>query len=555
MATPKNPPLQRSGLSVLALFSASIVTAAVMTVLRLPTVGLPAVFVAFLALALVGFRNVRIATDPAPLRFWEKAVITIAVVLQIVRLVPYALQYLDGTLVAAVNFDDNWHFQEVASLVTSKTFPPMLNFRPDTALHFYYVAWMPAAAFADLFALFGAPLVKLSYALGTLLLGGAAAVVLLLFLRHTLAPHRRGVAFVALFLVGAVPDGAVVIARLLSGTLASAARDPEWWQLGFGVPNQISALSTLVVWVPHHLTSAIALLLAVVITTEPRTLKPRPSFVAFAAAGLLVGVSVYSSAFAVIGGVVALSPLLFRLVASRATVLPATLAAATALLVGLPLAYLYLGSEAAGGFRLFEVFQRWHETFGSVPLALVGHVFAFVFLMAEVGWLAAWALFARDAPRRSVLGQCAVAASLYLLATVVVTFSGANNVSMRGAIVPTIVIAAFWARAVVPDEAGETPWRLPRKALAVLVPAAVLAVVAHVYEIGRHLHESATAIAYSGETDACKDWVMRVNAGLASPTDEARKTCVDDKTVYGIERPFFKDTLARPDRELMGHGP
>jgi hypothetical protein len=549
--------LARSALATLTLLAASVCTAAAMTALRLPTGLVPLVFALLVAAGAIVFRRLPLVADASGLRWWEGALIGWAALIQLVRLVPYTAQYVTGHLGAAVNYDDNWHFQELASLVHSDRFPPLLNYQPDTHLHFYYVAWMPAAALGELFALAGASWLKIAYGAGTLLLGLAAAVILILVLRHALEQRQRGPALAALLVAGAVPDGIAVLARWIGGLAATPAdwlAHAEWWQLGFGIPNQISSLTTLLVWVPHHLISGMALLLAVVVATEPRTLAPRTSLMAMAAAGLLVAFSAFSSVFACMGGLVALSPLLVGFVVHRRTLVASMVAILTALVVAVPLAYLYLEADSAGGFRFFLIYTRWAEIFGGTAAGLAGLGLATAFVMAEVGWLAWLALRPPPSPLTSPLGRCAVASAAWLAATVVVSFSGANNLAMRGSIVPVVLIATYWAQARIAGSAsGEPRWSRPAVAAAVLV--AVLAGATHLNEALRHGRNSIDAVAYAAETEACKARITAANAGPPGLVDPSAWGCRDTYSVYGLERPFFKRDLGEPDRELMGRGP
>ncbi|NVO16844.1 MAG: hypothetical protein HXX10_22700 [Rhodoplanes sp.] len=549
--------LARSALAALALLAASVCTAAVMTALRLPTGLLPPVFALLLVAGAVAFSRLPLVADASGPRWFEGALIGWAALIQLVRLVPYTAQYVTGHLGAAVNYDDNWHFQELASLVHGARFPPLLNYQPDTHLHFYYVAWMPAAALGELFGLAGVSWLKIAYGAGTLLLGVAAAVILIVFLRHALEQRQRGPALTALLLAGAVPDGIAVLARWIGGLAATPAdwlAHAEWWQLEFGIPNQISSLTTLLIWVPHHLISGMALLLAVVVATEPRTLAPRASLVAMAAAGLLVGFSAFSSVFACMGGLFALSPLFARFVVRRRTFLASLTAIAAAAVVAAPLAYLYLNADSSGGFRLFLIFTRWRGQFGSAAAGFAGLGLAAAFVMAEVGWLAWLALRPPPSPLESPLGRCAVAATIWLAATVVVSFSGANNLAMRGSIVPVVLIATYWAQArVAASASGEPRWSRPALAAAALV--ALLAGATHLNEALRHGRNSLDAIAYAAETEACKARIMAANAGAPGEVDPSAWGCRDTYSVYGLERPFHKRDLGEPDRELMGRGP
>lgn len=545
--------LSRVILAVLSLLVASVCSAAVSTALRLPSDLTPAIFAASALAAGLAFRHLPLVNAREPLRWFEAALIGWAALLAVLRLIPYTAQSLTGRLAGAVHFDDNWHFQELASLVTSDRFPPLLNFQPDTHLHFYYVAWMPAAAVAELFQLLDVSAIKLAYGIGALLLDLSAVLIVVVFLRHVVAPGRRGAAVVALLLAGAVPDGVAVLGRWATAVATGdAPRDwlahAEWWQVGYGIPNQLSNLTTLLVWVPHHLIGGTALLLAVVVATEPLTLKPRAAPTAMLAAGLLVGFAAFASVFALIGGLVALSPLLMRF----ATRPMAVVALGAAALVATPLAYLYLHADSAGGFQLFLIFTRWSELFGTPVAGFAGLTVAALFITAEIGWLAGWALRPPPSPFASPLGRCAVAATVFLASTVAVGFSGANNYVMRGAVVPIVLVAAYWAQ-VRAD--GIALSRQSRSVVAVAVLVVLLGAVAHLAEAVRHGRDSLAAITLADETEACKAAIMAANAGPPGRVDPDGFGCRGLYSLYGLERPFVKRRLEEPDRELMGRGP
>ncbi len=269
---------------------------------------LPFVFAATVGFAQSSSENLT-SSKGAALTPVEYALLAYAAIIGVVRLIPYTLQYVDHSLVGAVNYDDHFHFQELASLVNTERFPPRLNFNPESYLHFYYLPWIPAAALSDILKLVtGQSFLKLTYGLDALFLDLSATFIFIAFARHVLDERARNLAILAALLAGAVVEGMFEITDLVQGKL----EHDEWWQTGLHMTNQFSMWTTLVVWVPHHLISAMALLLAVVVATEPLTLNPRTSFAAQAAAGLLLGFALFSSIFAFIGGMLALAPLLLR---------------------------------------------------------------------------------------------------------------------------------------------------------------------------------------------------------------------------------------------------
>ena len=531
----------------------SLATASLMTALSLATDWLPWLFLTFYGLAYWAFSGLVPAYEPPGLDRWERALITFALLIGMMRLAPYALQSITGDFAPAVTGDDDWHFQELASLVTSERFPPRLNFAPDHFLHFYYLPWMPGAAIATLSdTLTGTYALKLAYGLTALLINFAAAAILIQFVRHVLGREARTLALVGIALAGAIPDGLFAVLSWMQGHLVHA----EWWQDRFGIHNQFSTLTTTLIWVPHHVIAAAALLLAVVLVTEPRTLVLKTTSRPYAAAGLLVGFAAFSSIFVVIGAFVAFLPLLFRLI--RQPRCAAIAIAATA--VSIPLAYIYLNAEASSGFLFFAPFESWRQKIGGMHWGILGTLTALIFMIADTGWMA---IHAQNVSRSSnaapsplrPLGLCSAA---YLASTAVLSFDVWNNFAMRGAMVPTVLIACWWASALAPhyaspvrDAAAQIVYGRWKPAAVVL---AVLALATHANEFAtfaRSCGRSLTAI-----TDDCQRRILAANGARATPLDARLLTeCRDHLALYSLERPFTKPVLQPEDRELLGPGP
>ena len=370
--------------AVAATMVAACLTAGLMTLLELSGAALPAMFVLVLAAVAWGLGRLDVDWRQPKLEAWEKALVGFAAAVALLRLAPYAYQYIAGVLVAPITWDDNWQFQEVASLVNAERYPPRLNFKPDSYFHFYYVPWVPAAALASVFkSVTGMAMIKLAYALGALGLCLSIAWVLIVAIRHLVPAEGRRSAMAALVIAGAAVDGLFAIRHLVA---LGHPLHAEWWQNGLMVANSFSALSTSLIWVPHHLTGAMAVLLALVVATESQTLALRNGRAPFVLAGLLMAVAAYSSVFAFIGGMLALLPLVWELVQSRDKSRLGWLALGF-VVPALPLAYIYLGSEARGGVVIAQAFTAWSQQTGRPVMGLVGVVIAFVLMMLEVGWL------------------------------------------------------------------------------------------------------------------------------------------------------------------------
>ena len=543
--------------AIAATMVAACLTAGLMTLMQLSSAALPVVFVVVLAAVAWGLGRLDFDWRQPKLEAWEKALIGFAAAVALLRLAPYAYQYLAGVLVAPITWDDNWHFQEVASLVNAERYPPRLNFNPDSYFHFYYVPWVPAAALASLLqSLTGLAMIKLAYALGALGLCLAIAWGLIVAIRHLVPRDGRRWTMAALLIAGAAVDGLFAIRHFVA---LGHPMHAEWWQNGLLIANSFSALSSSLIWVPHHMMGAMAVLLALVVATEPMTLALKWGWAPFVLAGLLMAVAAFSSVFAFIGGVLALLPLIWELLRSKdksrlgwlvlGFVVPA-----------LPLAYLYLGSEARGGVVIGQAFEAWSHQTGKPVMGLVGVVIAFVLMMLEVGWLF---LIGKGLDRGEEDGarlrSVAVVAMLVLASTAVIGFSGSNNWALRATIVPVVLLAIYVGRGFAAGTGGGA--RLDRAVISKAGIAALgLAGVAHLNEVTLLIGASARSPAFAAETATCKADIMKYNQTYkredrtAGSIEASLAGCRNELSPYHVERPFTKASISVVDRELMGRG-
>ncbi len=533
---------------------AIVISTAIMAAFRLPSSTLPLILAATGALLFYLFRRLRIVGDASSLTGWEWAFLLYSALIGVVRLLPFIHQHAFGQLSAAAIWDDNWHFQELASLINSETFPPVLNYEPTSYFHYYYLPWIPAAALSDLLrAVTGHIFLKLTFGLDALLLDFSVGVLVILFLRHLLAPAQRPLALLAVLLAGAVPDGLYSIWKIAKGILSHS----EWWQPLVGGINQYSAWTTLLIWVPQHMISAGAILLGLVILTEPSTLAPRRSLLSSIAAGVVASFALYSSIFVCVGAFIALVPLLWRW---RVPPVLVVAFVATTAIVSLPLAYIYLGANAATALY-GEAFDLWHGRFGSLAMGVVGVAANIVFMLAEIGWLVLHAaIMARKHPAdRSVLATLAASSFVFLLITVFLSYPEANQFAFRGSIVPTVLICCYWAqqleRTRAADLGRQNGWhRYASTAIGIGVVA--LGGAAHLNELANWSRDSVTATTYALETRECKELVMKVNTSSGYLADVSPLSQCRDKYIwYNIERLFTKPTLSAADRQLRGRQP
>jgi hypothetical protein len=306
--------------------------------------------------------------------------------------------------------------------------------------------------------------------------------------------------------------------------------------------------------------AAMALLLAVVVATEPITLAPRTGTRPYMVAGLLMGVGAYSSIFAFVGGVLALLPLLWLLIRSPGRSRLAWLAMAV-IIPALPLSYIYLGADARAGIVFAQPFTAWARQSGITLIGFVGVAVALVTMVLEVGWL--WFVgrgLDRGDPDGSVVRTIGNASALVLASTCIIGFAGSNNWALRATIVPVVLLAAyvgrgFATRGEVSHEAGEYPGLDRGMLTRVGAVALALATVAHLNGTALLLDASLRSPAYATETAACKAAILAINRGSDQPaTQPGRNICRDKLSAYHIEQPFSKRRLSPEDRELMGAG-
>jgi hypothetical protein len=536
----------------------SVTAAALMNAFGLPGPALPLVLLVSIVIAAWGLRDMARGWCQPPLEVHEKALLGFALAVGMLRLGPYAWQYIAGTLVAPVTWDDNWHFQELASLVNAEHWPPRLNFQADAYFHFYYVPWMPAAAISSvLLTLTGAPMIKLGYALGALLLDLAIAWSLIVVVRHLCPAPGRMMALAALLIAGAAVDGLFAIRNFIA--LGQPVHS-EWWQQGLLVHNSFSAFSSALIWVPHHLIAGMAMLLAVVVATRPGTLEPRTESGPWIVAGVLLAAAAFSSVFAFVGGLIALSPLLWELLSARHRRQLTILAVAT-VVPALPLAYIYLGADARGGFLLGHAYWGWHARTGSPAMGVSGVVLAFLMMMLEVGWLFVIGRgLDRGEPDGARLRAISIAAGLMLASTAVVAFSGSNNWALRAPIVPVVLLACYVGRGLAaasgaPKEGPRAPLLDAGIVLRAGTFALCLAAIAHINETAVLAGSSARSPAFAHETAACKAAILEANRDArARGMPEGLAACRDEHSAYHVERRYVKPTLSHMDRELMGRG-
>lgn len=532
-----------------AVACANVTSASVMNLFALRPQVLPAVFATSLLL-FVPFCSAAATriSQPRSLERYdtvEKLIILFAVIIGAVRAAAYSVDGFQPGVDAIVS-DDYWHFQEISSLVNTPHYPPVASFFSEKFLHFYYAPWMLPATLSVIFEwLFERPHIKAAYGLACVLLNASSMVLILGFARAICPSTPRLRLFVLiLVLTGAVADGAFVLSNLpQSPPLAHA----EWWQTKFLINAQFSTISTLLIWVPHHLFSA-AVMLAAAVIYSGATRGGRGSLPAMVVIGALLSSSLYSSVFVFIGGLFALLPLLF-IKTRPANVL---VAAAVSVIISLPLLYIYVNSDSTGGWRFFAPFLAYSEWFGFLWTGALGTVVALVFVALEVGLMAGMALVCNLGRQQKALVAMSTA---FLASTAVVSYSGYNNYAMRGAIIPTVVLGTIIAATI--DTGKLTKWnnRMLVSRIGIYTIIA-LAFVAQLNESLSFIEKAirATMVGHGGP--ACRRAISEMNNDRIGIPDTYKlfEVCNSPYAVYLLERPFRKSELNESDHELLGRG-
>lgn len=527
---------------IVNILCATFITAALMTATASASAYLPITLAAFICFCALLFRKLNIRTSDRQLSLLEKFFLAYGFVIGGIRLAPYSWQYIASNLTGVSTVDDYWHIQELASLITSPRFPPKLNFFPSSYLHFYYLPWLPSAAASDVMqSIFGDPLIKLTYAIGSMALGIAASFILIAFVRHVLAPAQCETALLAVIAMGASVEGLFALRDFLQGV----SSDPEWWQTRLLIKANFTMWTNLLVWVPHHLISAMAFLLSILIATEPKTLLIRESPLSFLAAGFLLGFSFFSSVFAFIGAMIAALPLFYQF-KRRPTYL--AIGSFAFVVPSLPLLYIYLHSDSKGGFLFFESYLTWANHFSFVGAGIVGMVLAMAFMYLEIGWIFYDTIRNNPAAlRQSCLGGMAAFSAAFLVSTVFVSFKGSNNYAIRGFIVPAVLVCCFWAGTM---QGSHVRARYFYRAIF------ILAVFGQFDVLTVFLKNSWDALFYEAENQTCKEAILSYSTNRSPyPDPMALKHCSNPSSIYLIERPFTKWFINEADRELMGRGP
>lgn len=548
---------------------ANVLTLTLMNAFTLRTGALAFLFIlSFLAMHWVLQNLLRAESLPRPpLQFSirEKTGLAIAALAVVFFLAgPRCLYLLEpqfGIALDPVSADDNWHIQEINSLVHSPRHPPVSSFDSTRYLSFYYAPWIFVAAIYQLLPLSWMT-IKATYSLACcvyiLLIVHLVLLSALLFCRN----KRHFYLFVTLVLFYAGGESFFTFTRPLFHS--------EWWIAeSFGFQVQYSCFSTLAFLVVHHLLSAASLICAWILFDRVTAVgcglgrERFPAALAFVTALLLVA-SITSSVFVFLGA----TPFMLYALIRRRDLSRQALGAVVGLSVLLlfPSAWIFLGKS--GGFQVFQNVQPLGVRFGLdfYPVHFLLSLLLFLALLSAEFFLPLFWVVGRmwrgPRPEKHDLILLWIALA-YLLSTFFVGFDGFNNYAMRGSIVPIWVL--YYVGAKWGSEFHVSRWG--RRAV---VGVTLFAVLGSINETVRHGSdarlnlEKMRAISHGGASEA-----RAHRAAIYACNTDRRTARIISAELPGV--PLAEDTwylylvekivvdhgkpLQANDLELVGNGP
>lgn len=400
-----------------AIIAANIASLSVMEFFELPTRYLSGVFALFFLAASWQFRSAGVPF-PTFSRRVHVLVAGIAFILTIPRLA-YATELLFGYAVDAACTDDWAHIQEFTSIIYSSHFPPQSSYLHEQYLSFYFAPWILGAT---LFQVLPLATLRQAFLLTDIFynIGFIYAAVYACKIAFPEQPRSRRLFFGAIMLYGGfdIFYGVYRLAHHGFKELHAA-----WWPEFFGFHVQYSSTLNLILWVPHHLVGAVSMLFGYY------CLKTSPSIKGAMCAGICFAFAGFSSVFATIGALPIIGYLVWR---ERVSIKWQAVAGGAAVLLGLPVIWMYLGRTGSGFVMFGALSDAWkaHKLLGAAA-------FLCILALQFLPLLIAVYVTRRD---RTFDGWLFAIAICYLVSNYVLAFSGANNFAMRGAIVPIFAL-------------------------------------------------------------------------------------------------------------------
>lgn len=400
------------------------------------------------------------------------AVLFVAAGITVMR-VHYPLEWIPGNTIHVL-LDDYARIAELVSMTTSSHYPLVSPVKRDFLFSFYYAALYPMA-FLKLLV----PVLTLK---DVIFLGcmGYNFLVLLSLLEISASVLRSSLSvWVFQFFILAFSGLDWAIDIMLNGARFFA--EHEWWQKGipFHTNAQITAFPTALLFTVHHVAAGMSCLLAWLVLWRSRFTNRE---VKLLVVGLLLVNAFYSSVFVTLGCVPFLlvdKVLIRRMV--RSPVFPLLF-----VMWLVPLS-LFLNKLPGQHFvpstaRLGISSNFWIDKVLSFPVWLIA---VSVVELAGVPLLLVSSWKGLGKKHRAYFG----AAFTFLLSTYVIAYTGSNNYSMRGLLVPSLVMFLLFASRFN-EGLPQFVSRFQSAGVVALILAGMLFSFGNVLEFTGHAHRS-----------------------------------------------------------------
>ncbi|NDC82725.1 hypothetical protein EB093_03555 [bacterium] len=454
---------------------------------------------------------------------------------------PYVLEGVSHQVVAGVTGDDAWHIQEITSLLISPQFPPKFGIFQRDYLLFYYAPWMMIASLKWVLPV-AVQSVKVAYFLGYLLYVALVIPVVFGLIRSESQSLRTY--WVMIFLV-------VIHAGMQSfNSLSFPFTSHENWMGHYHIYVQFSAFSTLMLWVVHHVLSAVALVLAYQYRRQSSRVA-LPVWREVTVIGGLLAFAIMSSPFVCLGagllGVVALWHHV------RWVVKSGWMTGGVTLLLVWPLAWMYFQkqSDFRWCFNILPVLSgQWTWVNWILSFALFSLLIIMEFIIPFVMWI-------RICRHRIQVKRTDKVVLLIALGTVISTFFVGygiyNNYAMRSSILPVFVGLLVLARYA--DHLPELSGKKMRLWFAFWI---VMMTVGSLNEIAAVWKQSYRELRLLGTHQSTREMVYQVNRGDHSGDSRLLWRIGETNASYYhlLERPLpYQFPYHENDRDLIGPPP
>ena len=540
-----------------AFFCANFLTMLAMNAGRVYTHWLP--FLYFLALAAVSFPVFNgnlippVHADHLPMQKQRQLTILALVAacfLACVRL-PYLMEGLFHHAIGPIVYDDTWHFQEINSLVHSVRYPAQCSLIQNRYFSLYYAPWMLIAALYLAIPVKGFT-IKAAFAIG------CAIYQLLICLTLLYIGFMRARSLRQLY-------WAIYITACWAGLesifslMYYLQRNPQWL-LESGMPIQLPIFFSGIVWAPHHMTAAIALLLCWHIWD----MALKKSWRVVGCCSILIAYTFYSSVFVFLGAL----PLGLYVAAMAVQRYQRPVLAIACLSSALiwPLLWIYLGKshdvrfmipfiQNAKGLFPFMTEEHFHWLFhhsafttAVVNGTIVGFFVFLLFICLNFGLHLFSLVHYSEKLDRSSIALVAIAGA-FIVSTYFIGFPEGDNYASRGYIVPIIVLGWICAGLLPPIRARS--WA----ALGLFLGAfGLIHEGFQTYKHALYIAQTPLSVPYGQE-------ILRINqdrhTGAASSAAISKMLHDDPGLIYYIDR-FVeggKINLVVGDRQLECAGP